>query len=938
MAIDLETKIIEKIADRNRDPKFLDLSWDTLNFYSGSGPKISFKEFPIKVLELTELENLFIARHEIIEIPDEIYKLKNLRCLDLKGNKISKIPTSIGRIENLQSLNLSANHLQTLPDEIGELGKLNALDFSFNELNSLPESFNKLHELEYLWLSTNKFNEIPSQIKNLNKLKRFGLGGNNISLIPEWLFNLQQLIELNLFGNSIELISNNVERLIRLNTLSLGSNKLKNTPDAIYKLPELQHLVFSNSEDYQNRNSITKISNRIIDAKKLVEIQLGGNPTTTPPPEVINKGVDSIISYFRQIEAEGQDYLYEAKLLILGEGGAGKTSLTKKITNQNYKLVEEKTTEGIDVAEWQFPMENGRKFRVNIWDFGGQEIYHATHQFFLTKRSVYILIADTRKEDTDFHYWLNVVELLSDNSPLLIIKNEKQDRRREINEKLLRGEFGNLREVLSVNLANNRGLSDALVKIKYYISNLKHIGSPLPKTWVKVRQKLENDTRNYISVEEFINICQGEGFTSLDDNLQFSEYLHDLGVILHFQDDPILRKTVILKPKWGTDAVYKVLDNKGVIKNLGVFNKLDLKVIWNIVEYANMQDDLLQLMIKFRLCYKIPNTDYYIAPQLLADNQPAYNWDKDENLLIRYTYEFMPKGIITQFIVSVHHLVGQQNLVWKSGVVLQKESALAEVIEFYGKREIRIKVSGKRKKELLTIITYELDSINSTYKKLKFSKLIPCNCKECKNTNEPQFYRFDILNKFYEDKQDHIQCSRSYEMVNVFSLIDDFSSNKETLATQDAVQSRSGSIVFQAPVERVFLQQLENGGLSMSDKQINISDNASFQGNIFIDSRIENSFNTIASSSVSNEVKQILKDLVQAVNKMCKSLPKDETEEVVRDLETLTTEAISKKPREKWYQLSADGLKDAAEKLGGIGKPVIDLAIKLVALLMMTSK
>jgi hypothetical protein len=26
-------------------------------------------------------------------------------------------------------------------------------------------------------------------------------------------------------------------------------------------------------------------------------------------------------------------------------------------------------------------------FRVNIWDFGGQQIYHATHQFFLTKRS-----------------------------------------------------------------------------------------------------------------------------------------------------------------------------------------------------------------------------------------------------------------------------------------------------------------------------------------------------------------------------------------------------------------------------------------------------------------------------------------------------------------------------------------------------------------------
>nr|WP_225894080.1 hypothetical protein [Atlanticothrix silvestris] len=73
-----------------------------------------------------------------------------------------------------------------------------------------------------------------------------------------------------------------------------------------------------------------------------------------------------------------------------------------------------------------FTQPNGEDFRVNIWDFGGQEIYHQTHQFFLSKRSLYALVADTRKENTDFYWWLNVVELLSDNSPVIIIKNEQQ--------------------------------------------------------------------------------------------------------------------------------------------------------------------------------------------------------------------------------------------------------------------------------------------------------------------------------------------------------------------------------------------------------------------------------------------------------------------------------------------------------------------------------
>ena len=48
----------------------------------------------------------------------------------------------------------------------------------------------------------------------------------------------------------------------------------------------------------------------------------------------------------KMVENAGIDYLYEAKLLIVGEAGAGKTTLAKKIVNQDYMLDEdEKTTE-----------------------------------------------------------------------------------------------------------------------------------------------------------------------------------------------------------------------------------------------------------------------------------------------------------------------------------------------------------------------------------------------------------------------------------------------------------------------------------------------------------------------------------------------------------------------------------------------------------------
>ena len=114
------------------------------------------------------------------------------------------------------------------------------------------------------------------------------------------------------------------------------------------------------------------------------------------------------------------------------------------------------------------------------------------------------------------------------------------------------------------------------------------------------------------------------------------------------------RATVILKPEWGTDAVYKALDDETVIRNKGRFTQTDVARIWCESKYAHMHMELLRLMTNFKLCYSIKDGSEYIAPQLLIKNQPSYEWNDRDNLIMRYTYEFMPKGIITQFIVAVH--------------------------------------------------------------------------------------------------------------------------------------------------------------------------------------------------------------------------------------------------------------------------------------------
>jgi internalin A len=297
-----------------------------------------------------------------------------------------------------------------------------------------------------------------------------------------------------------------------------------------------------------------------------------------------------------------------------------------------------------------------------------------------------------------------------------------------------------------------------------------------------------------------------------EDKLQLSGYLHDLGVCLHFQEDPILKNIVILKPRWGTDAVYKVLDNKEVIKNRGHFATQDLDRIWSDEKYSKMRNELLQLMINFKLCYRIADQNSYIAPQLLPPTPLDYKWNGTDNLIIRYTYEFMPAGILTRLIVAMHEFILDQKFMWKTGVLIEKDGALAEVLEDYSGRQVTVRVGRQNKAELLTIVCYELDRIHRTYKGLRLQKLIPCNCQQCRQATLPNSYALDRLRKFVEDGQKFIQCHSSYQMVEVASLLTDVNLSKDHLTGEKA------QVIFNAPVQGLTLQ-IANGVSDMAGKQ-----------------------------------------------------------------------------------------------------------------------
>ncbi|MBN1482769.1 hypothetical protein EH223_12385, partial [candidate division KSB1 bacterium] len=523
-------------------------------------------------------------------------------------------------------------------------------------------------------------------------------------------------------------------------------------------------------------------------------INLYDNPIENPPIEIIKQGNKAIQNYWHQLEEQGKDYLYEAKMLIVGEGESGKTTLAYKIQDINCPLPHiNDRTKGITINTHQFPIpqkdnDPNRDFLLNIWDFGGQEIYHATHRFFLSKRSLYVLVADNRKDDTDFNYWLNIIELFAADSPIIIVLNEKGDVKRSINTSELRGRYpDNIKEILSINFKtaeeNNTAVKQQrLKKIEQLITLIEdaakflpHIGEPVPARWIDVRTALENDQRNYIFREQFDEICRYHQITDTEDIDTLLGYLHDLGILLHFSENPLLRDRVILNPTWATNAVYKIFDDETIISKQGRFTRNDCSVLWADPQYHRVCDVLIELMKNFRLIYEIENTGNLVAAQMLTQNTPSYPWNSENNSLMQFRYDlFMPKGILWQFIVLMYRYIENHDWVWRNGVILRRDATRAEVIEKLSERRIYIRFSGYGIPEFRAIIADKLDEISDSFHKLHYEKMIPCNCSKCSNSKEPNFYEFSDLKNRKEKGKQTVECRYSFEDVIVRTLLEGF--------------------------------------------------------------------------------------------------------------------------------------------------------------------
>lgn len=684
-------------------------------------------------------------------------KKTKAQSLDLGNCGLTEVPKEVGELVWLEELTFNNNsHLIDI-SPISDLIGLKHLSFASTSIFDLTP----LAKLNLL----NHINCKDTKVSNIEPLMQLIMKG--VLVLSDRFKGVLAINEENFFNSKDEF--DGIHFMFRGDDFSLmvkSDKKIDKQKCKVIYFPWIEKVNFQSPIKY-NIGMITTIRNSYPQSHKCLLIDsfvdITDCPLTTPPIEIVQQGNAAILQYFAAKEKQGTNILTEAKIVIVGAGESGKTTLVQKLLNPKHPIPnpDDKRTEGVRVT--RYPMQND--LTAHLWDFGGQELYHATHQFFLTPDTLYLLLNDNRKNDTDFYYWLNILALRAgDKCPILTIFNAKDGAPRQIvpDETLFQHFPGLLREAVDVDFADKdlRRFNALKDRIEQHFAALPVLGKPFPAFWVRVREALARCVEEHISWAQFRDICRTEQIEEEAEMRTIAQTLHNLGVLLWFPEVFGLDDLLVLQPQWCIDAVYKALDTQTVKDNFGQFSEADLHTIWRDERYRSQSNRLLKLMQHFDLCYPIEGSvGAFIAPQLLdVQLNPDLNFSAAGGITHRFQYKFMPAGLLTRFIARMSRHIHAPH-VWRTGVVLRwSDGTLAEVTENQFGKEITLRVAGPERKRRLNEMRQNLESIHSGFRGLKYEEKVACNCPDCDQSPQPITFTLPMLED-YAQHGDPVVCN-----------------------------------------------------------------------------------------------------------------------------------------------------------------------------------
>jgi hypothetical protein len=557
----------------------------------------------------------------------------------------------------------------------------------------------KRHDtLQFLNLGDNQITEIPAEgwqaIGQLVKLRGFILSRNNLIHIP---------------GSGWAALG----RMGQLELLFLSENQIADVPaagwQALSRLSELTILGLS-----RNRISDIPLGGWVTRGHfpKLAQLGLSGNPLPEDLLAAASRGPKSLIEYLEAARRRGA-HPRTVKLLLLGEPASGKTTLVEAL-NGNPKPCDANRLEtvGVDIRriEKKSP-QDGRPLYLSTWDFAGQHMEYATHQFFLKSGGVYLILWKARLGSDygqrDLWYWLELLKMRVKDPEFLLVTTHTSKTPGALDLREVYASYPGCKGHFEVELSDGAGVAALEAKILELAAASPSMKAVWPAPWLAVRDAVRGMRAecHYVPAATFWKLCAKHEVADARAQRDLADQLDKLGEIVYYANDPLSR-LVILDPTWVTELVAKVVRDKKVRDQGGTLNATDLDRIWPDLP-GNVRDHLENLMDEYDLVYKtavhqhaqssivveaLPPAPEEIRILDIAANRPQTEMIYRFPSLARH----LPPGVPTWAFARSRRYMKPGAGPWRNAARFEDADTNSEAIVFSSEvdREVRLRVAA----------------------------------------------------------------------------------------------------------------------------------------------------------------------------------------------------------------------------------------------------
>ena len=651
---------------------------------------------------LRALQRLDLRSCEGVSDLSPLVSLQVLQSLSFNFTGVTDLSPLVG-LQRLQSLKLYYCDGVTDLSPLAGLQGLQSLDLRYCESVSDLSPLAGLQGLQNLYLSNTGVRDL-SPLAGLKGLQSLSFGWTNVTDLSP-LAGLQGLQSLSFEGTVVMDLAPlaGLQRLQSLDLWGVGAEDLS-------PLAGLQGLQKLNL--FHFRRAVPAALLRVFaDHPRLAELvadEAAGVPQAVLSRDYGDNCLPRLRAYFPELEL-GAEAENEVKVILLGNGRVGKTQLCRRLRGQPF---DESVTSSHGVQIWREELRirtggQDQVFQVNWWDFGGQEIYHGTHAFFLPSRAVFLILWTPQLENRDeyseneiplrnqpFAYWLNYVRTLAgEGSPVIVVQSQC-DRFEDRRPDPLRPESLGFFECCSYSAKEDLGretleahLRDA---IRYLLerNGAFEIGRGRAEVrhrlydWRSEDQKLKPEERRHrtLTLEEFHALCdEVGGIVSWEQALA---YFHQTGVV--FYRPHLFSNRIVLDQTRALDAIYSVF-HRGravpLLRDSGRFTREDLAVMVWQGQSLEEQRFFLGLMESCGVCFRCGETAQgearYVAPDLLprfeavADRVQLYWKEAPGTTTLRLEYRFFHPAVIRVLMSRIGWQAGDLAEYWKYGLWLK---------------------------------------------------------------------------------------------------------------------------------------------------------------------------------------------------------------------------------------------------------------------------